>query len=81
MAAPNYSGARELCRGRSTNNPCELASVQKSISVGDRSEPGTRQQKPGFPAVLEHHPEASVPTDGDVFGMAFEARGRRYACL
>jgi hypothetical protein len=40
-----------------------------------------RGSSQGFRAVLEHHPEASVPTDGDAFGMAFEARGRRYACL
>jgi len=35
----------------------------------------------GFPAVLAHHPEAFVPTAGDAFGMAFEARGRHYTCL
>jgi hypothetical protein len=78
MAAPELLwGPEALPRSldRQSLRACIGPEKHLRSEIAASPEPGSSSQ--GFPAVLEHHPEASVPTDGDVFGMAFEARGRR----
>ena len=82
MAAPELLwGPEALTRLLDQQSLRACIGPEKHLRSEGAASPERGSSSQGFPATLEHHPEASAPTDGDVFGMAFQARGRRCASL